>query len=105
MGFLQVQGMTLEDAGKIRNTEIAQELCLPPVKRECYFLSAGVWARFETETTLITRDVRGRLTCCTSALFHVGRRRDQIRNLELLLQESASEADELSGNGASHAEG
>lgn len=32
-----VRGMTLEDAGKIRNTEIARELCLPPVKRECYF--------------------------------------------------------------------
>ena len=29
-----VRGMTLEDAGKIRNTEIASELCLPPVKRE-----------------------------------------------------------------------
>ena len=27
-----VRGMTLEDAGKIRNTEIARELCLPPVK-------------------------------------------------------------------------
>lgn len=31
-----VRGMTLEDAGKIRNTEIARELCLPPVKR-AYF--------------------------------------------------------------------
>lgn len=29
-----VRGMTLEDAAKIRNTEIAKELCLPPVKRE-----------------------------------------------------------------------
>ncbi len=29
-----VRGMTLEQAGKIRNTEIAKELCLPPVKRE-----------------------------------------------------------------------
>ena len=29
-----VRGMSLEDAGKIRNTEIAKELCLPPVKRE-----------------------------------------------------------------------
>lgn len=29
-----VRGMTLEDAGRIRNTEIAKELCLPPVKRE-----------------------------------------------------------------------
>ncbi len=27
-----VRGMKLEDAGKIRNTEIARELCLPPVK-------------------------------------------------------------------------
>ena len=27
-----VRGMSLEDAGKIRNTEIARELCLPPVK-------------------------------------------------------------------------
>jgi iron-sulfur cluster assembly enzyme ISCU, mitochondrial len=29
-----VRGMTLEDAAKIRNTEIAKELCLPPVKCE-----------------------------------------------------------------------
>lgn len=29
-----VKGMTLEQAGRIRNTEIAKELCLPPVKRE-----------------------------------------------------------------------
>lgn len=27
-----VKGMTLEQAGRIRNTEIAKELCLPPVK-------------------------------------------------------------------------
>jgi hypothetical protein len=26
--------MTLEDASRIKNTEIAKELCLPPVKRE-----------------------------------------------------------------------
>jgi Fe-S cluster assembly scaffold IscU len=32
-----VQGMTLEEAGRIRNTEIAKELCLPPVK--CKFLA------------------------------------------------------------------
>ena len=31
-----VRGMTLEDAAKIRNTEIAKELCLPPVKCEYY---------------------------------------------------------------------
>jgi NifU-like protein involved in Fe-S cluster formation len=36
-----VRGMTLEDAGKIRNTEIARELCLPPVKRELIFSPFG----------------------------------------------------------------
>lgn len=30
-----VRGMTLEEAGRVRNTEIAKELCLPPVKRMC----------------------------------------------------------------------
>lgn len=29
-----VRGMSLDDAAKIRNTEIAKELCLPPVKRK-----------------------------------------------------------------------
>lgn len=29
-----VRGMTLEQAGSIKNTEIAKELCLPPVKCE-----------------------------------------------------------------------
>jgi len=34
-----VRGMTLEDAVKIRNTEIAKELCLPPVKLHCSMLA------------------------------------------------------------------
>lgn len=29
-----VRGMTLDQASKVKNTEIAKELCLPPVKRE-----------------------------------------------------------------------
>lgn len=33
-----VRGMTLEEAGRIRNTEIAKELCLPPVKRMSHSL-------------------------------------------------------------------
>ena len=41
-----VRGMTLEDAAKIRNTEIAKELCLPPVKRE-YPISSFVELRIE----------------------------------------------------------
>ncbi|SRR6266576_599019 len=31
----RVMGMSLEEAGKIKNTEIAKELCLPPVKLHC----------------------------------------------------------------------
>jgi Fe-S cluster assembly scaffold IscU len=37
----RVRGMTLEDAGAIKNTEVAKELCLPPVKLHCsskYFI-------------------------------------------------------------------
>ena len=29
----RVKGLTLEEAGQIKNTEVARELCLPPVKR------------------------------------------------------------------------
>ncbi|KAI1331680.1 NifU-like N terminal domain-containing protein [Xylariaceae sp. FL0255] len=34
-----VRGMTLDEAGKVKNTEIAQELCLPPVKLHCSMLA------------------------------------------------------------------
>jgi nitrogen fixation NifU-like protein len=34
-----VKGMTLETAGKITNTELAQELALPPVKIHCSVLA------------------------------------------------------------------
>ncbi|KZF20119.1 iron sulfur cluster assembly protein-like protein 1 [Xylona heveae TC161] len=34
-----VRGMSLEDAARIRNTEIAKELCLPPVKLHCSMLA------------------------------------------------------------------
>ena len=39
--------MTLEEAGRIRNTEIAKELCLPPVK--CKF------APFQYKLAIIER--------------------------------------------------
>jgi len=29
-----VKGMNIDEAAKIKNTEIAKELCLPPVKRK-----------------------------------------------------------------------
>src|SRR5258708_31997086 len=31
----RVKGLSLEEAGRIKNTEIAKELCLPPVKLHC----------------------------------------------------------------------
>jgi len=31
----RVKGLSLEEAGEIKNTEIAKELCLPPVKLHC----------------------------------------------------------------------
>lgn len=34
-----VRGMSLDEAGKIKNTEIAKELCLPPVKLHCSMLA------------------------------------------------------------------
>ncbi|KAL2316332.1 Iron sulfur cluster assembly protein 1, mitochondrial [Schizosaccharomyces pombe] len=34
-----VKGMTLEEASKIKNTQIAKELCLPPVKLHCSMLA------------------------------------------------------------------
>lgn len=34
-----VRGMSLDDAGKVTNNEIAKELCLPPVKLHCSMLA------------------------------------------------------------------
>ncbi|KAL2205476.1 hypothetical protein CC79DRAFT_1343700 [Sarocladium strictum] len=34
-----VRGMSLDEAGKVKNTEIAKELCLPPVKLHCSMLA------------------------------------------------------------------
>ncbi|KAJ1814488.1 iron-binding protein [Coemansia sp. RSA 2599] len=35
----RVRGMNIEDALKIKNTDIAKELCLPPVKLHCSMLA------------------------------------------------------------------
>lgn len=69
-----VRGMTLEDAAKIRNTEIAKELCLPPVKRESPVLNHHLDERLGTDIG-------------ASALLHACRRRNQVCHLELLHQE------------------
>lgn len=39
-----VRGMTLEEAGRVRNTEIAKELCLPPVKRMLFIVCCVILA-------------------------------------------------------------
>ncbi|KAG4306171.1 hypothetical protein PORY_000159 [Pneumocystis oryctolagi] len=38
-----VKGMSLEDALRVKNTEIAKELCLPPVKLHCSMLAEGYY--------------------------------------------------------------
>jgi len=44
-----VRGMTLEDAAKIRNTEIAKELCLPPVKCEIFWTMRSISMRMTAD--------------------------------------------------------
>ena len=51
-----VKGMTLEQAGRIKNTEIAKELCLPPVKR------ASLNRPSEQRNDMLT------IFCCSSLL-------------------------------------
>lgn len=35
----RIKGMTMEEASKIKNTVIAKDLCLPPVKLHCSMLA------------------------------------------------------------------
>ena len=35
----RLKGMTLDQAGELKNTDIAEELCLPPVKIHCSVLA------------------------------------------------------------------
>lgn len=65
-----VRGMTLEEAGRVRNTEIAKELCLPPVKRKFYVFSYA---------EIITN-------CFSSSLLDAGGGCNQISHFKLLHQ-------------------
>lgn len=82
-----VRGMTLDQAGRIRNTEIAKELCLPPVKCESLL-----------QHLLGTAD-------SFSALFHACRGCDQVCHLKLLHQEPKGQKDESRWNGREYAKG
>ena len=66
-----VRGMTLEDAARIKNTEIAKELCLPPVKRK---------------RSILEEDAIPDWLTVSSALLHARRRCYQVRYLKLLHQ-------------------
>ena len=45
----RVKGLSLEDAEKIKNTEIAKELCLPPVKLHCSSMSLHIFLKAITD--------------------------------------------------------
>ncbi len=48
----RVKGLSLDEAGKIKNTEIAKELALPPVKLHCSSVSMHViFAYYLTNAT------------------------------------------------------
>lgn len=50
----RVKGLSLEDAEKIKNTEIAKELCLPPVKLHCSSKSTSLDVRCAPELMTLT---------------------------------------------------
>lgn len=54
----RVKGMTLDQAGQVKNTEIAKELCLPPVKRKSSSLRCSQGEIVDTSPLLFAR--RGR---------------------------------------------
>lgn len=49
----RVRGMTLEDAGAIKNTEVAKELCLPPVKLHCSSKSKPLGVQYLRSGTVL----------------------------------------------------
>lgn len=52
----RVRGLSLDEAGQIKNTEIAKELCLPPVKLHC---SSKYWKTWDVEIErLVTNQFR-----------------------------------------------
>lgn len=78
-----VRGMTLEDAGKIRNTEIAKELCLPPVKCQSTCVSHNLHQACIFDEDLLN-NTNFQFLFDDSTLLYARRRCHQIRNLELL---------------------
>lgn len=53
-----IKGRTLDEACKIKNTDIAKELCLPPVKLHCSMLA-------EDAIKSAVHDYREKQKCCS----------------------------------------
>lgn len=51
----RVKGLSLDEAGKIKNTEIAKELSLPPVKLHCSSVYISRFRPFHLVDIAITR--------------------------------------------------
>jgi NifU-like protein involved in Fe-S cluster formation len=49
----RVKGLSLDEAGKIKNTEIAKELCLPPVKLHCSSMWIAIHLRISANLLLV----------------------------------------------------
>ena len=55
----RVKGLSLDEAGKIKNTEIAKELSLPPVKLHCSSVYISRFPRFHLVDISATRSAGG----------------------------------------------
>jgi len=65
----RVKGLSLDEAGKIKNTEIAKELSLPPVKLHCSSVYMSHFPSLHLVDIVITRSVgRRRYSLCYQRL-------------------------------------
>lgn len=65
----RVKGLSLDEAGKIKNTEIAKELSLPPVKLHCSSVYTFRFPPFHPADIVITRSAgRRRHSLCYQRL-------------------------------------
>lgn len=65
-----VRGMTLDEAGKIRNTEIAKELCLPPVKCMFFLVCSHLYDLGTDSHSALLDARRGCYQVCHLRLLH-----------------------------------
>lgn len=64
----RVKGLSLEEAGKIKNTEIAKELALPPVKLHCSSVYFALHTSHIADLVIISSAGRGCYPLCYQEL-------------------------------------